>query len=210
MPVSIAPALPGESPGDKIARLVRHYVGCSIHTRSAELGALVARGVDDPKLMVTVKTNCGTSALGILAEAGAQSPVLARNYLTGTPLRVTGNAIAWLIEMGIQRRALVKYTGVTGMQPKVGSLLHYRSPTRPGVTPVNDDHVEFLLTPIDARGYAMHGGGGRADNAITMTSDPGLVTYNNGRPLLQFWDPDLLGIEVQRSSVPPEPETNNA
>ncbi len=90
----------------------------------------------------------------------------------------------------------MKYTGVMGRQPKVGSLLHYRSPTPSGSKPKNDDHVEFLLSPIDARGYALHGGGGRAENAITMTTDPGLVTYNNGRPLLQFLDPDLLGIEV--------------
>lgn len=189
-------SLPGESPGDKIARTVRHYVGCSLKTRTAELGALVARGVDDPKLMVGVRTNCGTSALGIFAEVGVESPVLLRRYMTGTPPVVTGSAIAWLIEIGLASRALVKYTGVMGMQPKVGSLLHYRTPTPHGTPPKNDDHVEFLLSPIDARGYALHGGGGRADNAISMTTDPGLVTYNNGRPLLQFWDPDLLGIEV--------------
>jgi len=173
---------PGELPGDKIIRLVKSYDGISLKHDRDRLGKLVARGVDQPEDVVTVHTNCGMFALGIWAEAGVASPVLDRKY-------VNGAAISWCVQIGIDLGALVKYTD-GGLKPKRGALLHYKTPGE------NDDHVEFLLSDIDAHWNAMHGGGGRADNAITVTKAPGVVLWNNGRKLLQFWDPDKLVIEV--------------
>lgn len=181
-------SLPGECPGDKLARIVRHYVGCSLKTRPDELGRLVARGVDDPKRVVSIKTNCGMFALGVMAEAGVDDLILDREYYNGA-------AIGWLRQIGLNRRALRRYSGPLGPQPKVGSLLRYNT------AGTHDDHVEWLLSEIDAGGYADHAGGGRKDNAITLVkagapNHAGMVTWNYGRPLVEFWDPELLGIEI--------------
>jgi hypothetical protein len=175
-------SLPGEAPGDKIVRLVKSYDGISLKNDRDRLGRLVARGVDRPEDVVEALTNCGLFALGVWAEAGVVSPILDQKY-------VTGAAITWCVQIGIALGALVKYRD-GGLKPKRGALLHYKTPGE------NDDHVEFLLSDVDQHWNALHGGGGRADNAITVTKAPGVVLWNNGRKLLQFWDPDKLGIEV--------------
>lgn len=188
MPIASQDSLPGESPGQKLARIVRSYAGCSMSFRADDLGALVARGVDDPNVVIHVTTNCGMFALGVMAQAGVNSPILDRKY-------VTGMAIAWLREIGLKLGALLQYTGPHGPQPKLGALLRYNTAGK------NDDHVEWMLSDIDAGGHAEHGGGGRTNNAITVCAadapnNAGLVTWNYGRPLVEFWDPDKLGIEI--------------
>lgn len=175
-------SLPGESPGEKLARIVRSYAGCSLDHRVAELGKLVARGVDEPGRVVRVKTNCGMFSLGVMAEAGVDDPLLDTPY-------VNGEAIAWLRRIGFNRKALVSYTGARGPQPRLGALLRYNTAGK------NDDHVEWLLSEVDAVGQAVHGGGGRTNNAITIAAKS-IIAWNYGRPLVEFWDPDLLGIEV--------------
>ncbi len=174
-------SLPGESPGDKIVRTVRHYAGCSLDHRADELGALVARGVDDPKVVIEVHTNCGMFALGVFAEVGVASPILDRRY-------VNEMAIGWCRDIGRQLGALVKWTA-KGPQPKKGSLLRYNT------AGANDDHVEFLLSDLDAHGWGEHGGGGRTRNAITL-SERSYVLSSRARPLVEFWDVDRLGIEI--------------
>lgn len=194
MPLVSKNSLPGETPGQKLARIVRHYVGCSLSARADELGALVARGVDDPKLVVGIKTNCGTSALGVMAEAGVQHNLLDRKY-------VSGMAIAWVLQVGRDLGALVTppVPGVfAGKKPPVGALLHYGTPGK------NNDHVEWLLSDIAPSGAADTAGGGRANNAITEARQ--VVAWNNGRPLLHWLDPDKLGIEV----VPAGSDINEA
>lgn len=186
MTIASRNSLPGESAGEKLARIVKFYAGCSLHHRVDELGKLVARGVDEPGKVVGVRTNCGMFALGVMAEAGVDDPLLDRPY-------VTGQAIAWLRQIGLNRHALRTYSGAKGPQPKLGSLLRYNTHGK------NDDHVEWLLSDVDALGQAVHGGGGRTDNGITVTGKS-LITWNYGRPLVEFWDPDLLGIEVLLAS----------
>lgn len=192
----VQPSLPGESAGDKLARTIKKYVGCSLSNRRDELGKLVARGVDKPEAVVTITTNCATTALGVMAEAGVKHPLLAKPY-------VSGMAIAWVRQVGIDRGALVKYTGPTGPQPKVGSLLRYNT------AGTNNDHVEWLLSPIAADGTADHAGGGRANNAVTLEHGNVLTSWN--RPLVEFWDPNKLGIELvpaapEPPTVPPVPD----
>jgi len=176
-------------PGETICRIVRKYVGCSLSNRADELGALVGRGVDDPKRAVTVKTNCGTSALGILKEAGCPSPILKRKYLSANGLAPGANAIAWLLELGQETGALVTLLqpGDIGRKPPPGALLHYATPGK------NDDHVEWLLSEISPGGGAETGGGGRANNAITSGLGA-FVARNNGRPLRHWLDPNKLGL----------------
>lgn len=191
MPIASKYSLPGESPGQKIVRIVRSYVGCSLSNRADELGALVGRGVDDPKRAVTVKTNCGMFALGVYAQAGVDSKVLDRPYLSANGLAPGANAIAWLLELARERAALVTLLQPADIQrkPPPGALLHYATQGK------NDDHVEWLLSEVSPGGGAEMGGGGRANNAITSGLGA-FVCRNNGRPLRHWIDPNRLGIEV--------------
>jgi lysozyme len=186
VPVAQQPLVPGEKPADRIVRLVKSYVGCSLTNRRTDLGNLVGRGVDNPESVVTISTNCATSALGIMAAAGVRDPLLNKPY-------VSGMAIAWVRQIGINTGALTKY--VKGQNPPVGALMHYNTPG------TNDDHVEWLLGPVDASGNADHGGGGRANNAITQGTGP--VLSSLGRPLIEWLDPNKLGIPVLALDQPP-------
>lgn len=178
-PIATVPSLPGEKPADKLIRLVKQYVGCSLTARRDELGELVSRGVDKPEAVVTIATNCATSALGIMAKAGVKHKLLNQPYANGM-------AIAWVRQIGLQTGALVKFDGKT--MPKPGSLMRYNTPG------TNNDHVEWLLGPVAADGTAEHGGGGRADNAIT--SGTGDIRSSWGRPMVEWLDPDRLGIDI--------------
>lgn len=186
MPIATRNSLPGETPGQKISRIVRKYVGCSLSERVDELGALVARGVDDPKSVVGIKTNCGMFALGVLAEAGAQHAMLDHKY-------VSGMAIAWVIQIARDLEALVAVPNPlpVGFKIPQGALLHYGTPGK------NNDHVEWLLSEVAPSGAADTGGGGRLNNAIT--AGRGIVARNANRPLLHYVDPNKLGIEVVRA-----------
>jgi len=192
IPKVALPSVPGESPGDKLVRLVRSCVGLSLSSKREDLGMLVARGVDKPEAVVGITTNCATTALGIMAEAGVKHKLLNQPY-------VSGMAVAWIRQIGQDLGALVKYDP-KGPQPKPGSLLRYNTAGK------NDDHVEWLLTPIGANGEAEHAGGGRADNAITAGTGNVLTSW--GRPLVEWLDPDKLMIDVIAKPVEPEaPET---
>jgi len=192
VPVAQQQLVPGEQPVDRIVRLVKSYVGCSLSNRRADLGALVARGVDNPESVVTISTNCATSALGIMAAAGVRDAILNKPYQSGM-------AVSWVRQIGINTGALVKFDGKT--MPKRGALMRYNTPG------TNNDHVEWCLSDVDASGNADHGGGGRANNAITEGT--GNVLSSLGRPLQEWWDPDKLGIPVlvqdQPAPTPPPP-----
>lgn len=180
-PIATINSLPGETPGDKIVRLVNSYIGCSLSERRDELSKLVARGVDDPNVVVTITTNCGTSCLGIMALAGVQDPLLNHKY-------VSGMAIAWVRQIAINLGALNKYTGKNGPQPKRGDLMHYFDDGK------NNNHVEWCLSDPDENGIAEHGGGGRSNNAITKSTSS--IYTNYYRPLKEFIDCNKLGIEI--------------
>jgi len=179
-PVAMLPLVPGESPGQRLARIAYSHVGCSLKNRRDELGKLVARGVDSPEKVVTITTNCGTSALGVMAQAGVRDAILNKPYQSGM-------AIAWLRAIGQRTGALQKYSR-SGPQPKIGSLMRYNTAGK------NDDHVEWLLSDVGNNGVAHHCGGGKANNAITEAT--GNITVSFNRPLVEWWDPDKLGIEV--------------
>ena len=182
------PTEPGEAPADRLVRILRTFVGCSLHSRRDDLGRLVARGVDDPEAVVTIATNCGTTALGIMALAGVDHALLSAPYRSGM-------AIAWLRTIGRDLGALNPYS--PSNPPKPGALLRYNTLGK------NDDHVEWLLGPLGADGAADHGGGGRADNAITEGTGPVLASW--GRPLVEWWDPDRLGILTVDEEPSPDP-----
>lgn len=161
--------IPGETTGQRIARIVRFYEGASLSNRKDELGALVARGVDDPNSVVGIKTNCAMFALGILKAAGVQHPLLDKPY-------VNGMAFTWLVQIGNDMGAWRTPDQGT---PPVGAAMWYRIPN------TNDDHIEFMLTPPDE-----HGGGGRVNNAITIGKSD--ISTSMNRPLYKWLDPNAL------------------
>lgn len=186
--------VPGERAGERIIRIVKKYVGCSLSKRKDELGKLVARGVDNPNVVVGITTNCGTSALGIMAAAGVKHDLLSKKYESGA-------AIMWLRQIGQDLGALNRFKS-DGPMPPPGSLLRYNT------AGCNDDHVEWLMSSIDEKGYADHAGGGRGGNAITF--EHGMVLKSLGRPLVEWWDPEKLGIDVVFIQQQEQPEKSVA
>ena len=163
----------GEDSGARVVRIVRSYVGCALHdpahpllpnSRFVDLAALVGRGVDDESIAY-VSTNCGTFSLGVLKAAGCQHKLLTQKY-------VSGMAIAWLNEIG-QYFSAWRTIAKDG-PPLPGCLCWYE------IAGLNDDHVEWELDNGD------HGGGGRADNGITVEHGP--VTLSLGRPMKAWLD----------------------
>lgn len=187
LPAPVFPLVPGEPPGDRLARLVRQYDGSSLHSRREELAALVGRGVDDESV-IAIKTNCAMFALGILAAAGCTHHLLSRQYENGM-------AFAWLVQIGDDLDAW-RDPAKDGA-PVTGAVLWYE------LAGQNDDHAEFL---VDVSG-PVHGGGGRPDNAITVAVGP--VALSCGRPIHRWLDPSALGIPVAEEAgedVEPRPD----
>lgn len=172
VPIPDFPPIPGETPGGRIVRIVRQYVGCSLQSRADELGALVARGVDDPLRVVGIKTNCAMFAIGVLAAAGVDHELLRKPY-------VNGMAFAWLVQIGDDFNAWRTPAPSELLPP--GAALWYEIPG------LNDDHVEFVLQPPDE-----HGGGGRPNNAITSGHGDYHTSWN--RPIHRWLDPSALGL----------------
>jgi len=182
-PPSFPPVL-GESGGQRIARIVRAYAGCSLSSRLDELQALVDRGVCDPSI-VGLKTNCATFALGVLAAAGCPHPLLARQTAVGA-------AFSELVTLGDDLGAWRVWAPSEALP--VGALLWYE------IAGQNDDHAEFLLEPGPP---PTHGGGGRMNNAITVGQ--GDVALSWGRPVHRWLDPDALGLPDAAAPTDPRP-----
>jgi len=164
--------------GERIADIVRSYVGCSLDDRRAELGELIARGVDDAERVVQWKTNCGTFALGIWHAAGVQHALLE------TPYKVE-KAIAWVLSVAHALGA-VRYPKRDG-PPSAGALMHYWLRDGKGT---KSHHVEFCLEYPGVVWIADHAGGGRPENLIGLGHCD--IRWNAGRPLQCWYDPDEL------------------
>lgn len=187
-PLTTFALIVGESKGERLARIVRSFDGCSLSNRRQELGELVARGVDSADEVVAIRTNCGTFSLGILASACATTSVdeaRAAHPLLATPY-VTGMAFAWLETIGRSWGAW--RAAKPGDIVPVGALMHY------GIVGRTVDHAEWLLSEPDE-----HGGGGRTNNAVSIGhGDP---HWSLGRPLLEWMDPELMPIPTVDTQV---------
>ena len=193
---------PNESPRDRLCRLVRHCNGWSLSNQRERLAALVARGVDPAdSRAVEWKTNCGTTALGVLTfTAGSAEAAQSVHPLLQTPSKV-GKAIAWLDQIGKARSAWVNYSP-SGRQPQAGDLLFYATygVDAEGHNTYNE-HVEWLISTPGADFRAETGGGGRANNEMTVRP-PGDIRTNANRPLKRFLDLDALSIPLLEGDSP--------
>jgi hypothetical protein len=172
----IVAIVPGECAGDRIARIVRLYAGCSLSNRRSDLASLVCRGVCDESF-VAVQTNCATFALGVLAAAGVTDPVLS------SPTAI-GAAFSDMVTLGYRH---VAWRPPQAEALPAGALMWYR------ISGTNDDHVEVYL------GGGEHGGGGRPGNAVTIGTSS--YALSNGRPLWRWLDPEMLQIPTAQALV---------
>lgn len=167
---------PGEEPGDHIARIIRALNGVSLANMPEKLAELflVNEAPERAKLVSTFKTNCGTSMRCVYCLAGSDHPLITKPY-------VVGMAVSWLIQAAREKGAFVAPSKWKEAGPGWG--MWYGTPGK------NDDHVEFCLAVPDPKtGKALHGGGGRAKNAITV-QDPSDIRWSWGRPLRGLFDP---------------------
>lgn len=173
LPVPQYPPVVGESIGERIARVVKFYAGCSLSNRRDELAALVGEAAVD------WQTNCETFAIGVYRAVGVDVPAVQAPLVNGMEGSV--------VEQAAQRAG--GWQKPTSAAPPVGALMHYRSnPYRvdaQGRT-IYDDHVEFVTGPGE------HGGGGRANNEITVVQ--GDYHFSVGRPLYGWIDPEMLPV----------------
>jgi hypothetical protein len=164
------------TPND-IVEFVKSYVGDSLLHNKEDLALLVSRQVDDPNQVVQIKTNCGMFALGVWCAVGVQHPLLHTKYKSGM-------AIAWVRQIAIAKKALRTYP--KDGPPVAGALLHYYTPG------TNNNHVEFLLENPNDKHVALHGGGGRENNAITSGTSDITWSYQQSRKLQEWVDPVAL------------------
>lgn len=186
LPAPSFPPVVGESPGARIARIIRFYVGCSLYKRFNDLASLIGRGVDDVSV-ATWETNCCTFILGVLAAAGVDFLALR------VPLE-NGREFGVLEALGDHFNAW-RMPAVSELIP-VGAILWYH------VDGKTIDHAEGMLTPPDE-----HGGAGRKDNGVSSGSSDVHVSAL-GAPLYRWLDPDALNLPDANVSADDTAETD--
>jgi len=176
---------PGETPGDHCARIVRAVAGCSLDHLPDKLADIYLLQEPDRDTAVEVSrlaTNCGTSMRAVYALAGCTHTLITRPYRIGT-------AVAWVLGAATELGALLPASSWRKCGPGWG--LWYGTPAAKGKSPRNDDHMEWCLAVPDEHGVALHGGGGRARNAITI-GGPGTILWSTGKPLRGVIDPERM------------------
>lgn len=176
---------PGETPGAHIARIVRGVAGCSLDHDADKLAALFMVNEPDAataKRVSTYATNCGTSMRQVYALAGCD------HVLIRCPYKI-GAAVSWVLTAARAKGALLPPSRWREAGPGWG--LWYGTPAAKGKSPRNDDHMEWCLAVPDEHGVALHGGGGRAKNAITLAG-PNDIRWSSGRPLRGLIDPERM------------------
>ncbi|MEN6535522.1 MAG: CHAP domain-containing protein [Bryobacteraceae bacterium] len=164
-----------------VVKWVRSFVGLSaINDPNGELARLVDfPGGAPPKQEVLITTNCAMFACGILRQLGCAHSLLHHEY-------VNGRALAWLLEISHDTGAL--HLPHDGNGPRVGDILHWATPPKPGEKPRNDDHVAFITAgPFDGR-MIQRAGGGAAHNEITESVGLADYTIDHWRPWRHYID----------------------
>src|ERR1019366_6721503 len=135
--IELQKPLPGELPGEHLARAILAFEGCSVINNRAKLNDLFLSNESNPQSAAQtalIQTNCGTSARSILALAGCQNKYITQAYQSGM-------AISWLMQAGYDCGAVVDCTRDSNAwkQLDTGWLIHYQSPGS------NNDHIEWCI-----------------------------------------------------------------
>jgi hypothetical protein len=174
------------TPND-IITLAQTYLGDSLLKNKEDLGLLVARQVDDPAVVVQIKTNCAMFALGIMWACHVVHPLLETKYKSGM-------AVAWVRKIAMDKKALRQYP--KDGPPVLGAFMHYYS----GDGSKNDSHIELCLEDPQlvvqtGEMVAHHMGGGRADNAVAMGIGDVRWSYSVSRRMREWIDPVALLVD---------------
>ena len=170
----------------------------SLSHNRPKLMSLIGRGVDGDFAIQSVqwKTNCATSALGFIAASCGSIERAKSVHPSLVAKSKIGTAVSVLVSIARDTLSLRTPTSLKSIKP--GSLLWY------GTQGKNDDHFEWVLSPIDDQNHAEHGGGGRPDNAITVST--GDISHSSGRPLKKYIDIDDMCKAIapkQSENIPP-------
>lgn len=195
--IELQSPLPGELPGEHIARTILAFEGCSVINNRTKLNALFLTNETSEQSaaqVALIQTNCGTSARCILALVGCQNKWITQPYQSGM-------AIVWLMQAGYDCNAIVdcRQDPNAWKQLDTGWMIHYQSPGS------NNDHIEWVLTkPDPLTGIADHIGGGRASNKIGP-KETGDVRHSLGRPIAQIFRPESWKLTTLPSILPIQP-----
>jgi len=173
--------LPSETAGEHITRIVRALDGVSLKHHAdtlAELFYASEPSESRAQLVSTWKTNCASSARAIYVLAGVGPDAL--ELLS--PLQV-GAAVNVVRDYAKRVKAVAAGSQWHMLRPGCGMMYWSTG---------NDAHFEWCLSEVDGTGRALHGGGGRIDNAITCSKAAEDVRMSWGRPLREIYIPELM------------------
>lgn len=188
--------LPGETPGDHIARCVKAFNGVSLINEKEKLFALFSVNELTPERAAQVAampTDCASAQRCVMTLCGSPLPEFT------TPYKV-GSAISILIEAGMKAQALINchQNPNAWKDIQTGDIMMYASSLQS-----NDWHAESALGTPDDTGMGDHGGFGRANNGCTV--EHGHMTSSLGRPIQYIIKCDKLGIPAGSPLPTPEP-----
>ena len=196
--IALQQPLPGELPGEHVARVALAFEGCSLIHERDKLNALFLVNEATPQAAANTalaSTNCGTSARQFLCIAGCPDNYITRPY-------ETGQAISWLLAAAFHCGAAIDcHTNPNAWKIlDAGWLIRYNTPGQ------NNDHIEMCLSKPDPNtGVAHHIGGGRANNCIGPM-ETGDIRHSLGRPIAHIIDPNKLGIPTLPALPAPQPD----
>lgn len=215
----------GQTAGDWCWLTVAYFDGVSV-TMHPDLLARLAAVVEDRALAeIHRTTNCATSRRWGWALDGCAHPwcrlpdedirAMANDPTLDRETRdiAAAGPVAWDLKIARDMGALVDCHGMTTDQILAmldkGWTVHYCG--LPGT-----DHIETIGSKPDPKtGLALHGGGGRSSNAITVGT--GDVRSSLGRPPRHLVNPDKLLPELRKfdelvgdTEVPPTLPTGTA
>jgi len=165
--------LPGETPGEHLARCAQAFNGVSLTNNVAKLNSLflVNETAQRAPQVAQVQTNCATFLRAILALAGCTSNFVLEPYPIGA-------GISLILEAAQQMGCLISAAATPNYMSLIvpGTIIHY------AVAGTNDDHVEMVVSaPDPITNICQHVGAGRPGNAVSI--ETGQIKTSLGRPI---------------------------
>lgn len=201
----------GQSAGKRLWLTVVFFDGVSLKNHPDVLARLAEVVEDHALAEIHRTTNCATSRRWQWALGGCQQPwcrlpdevirAMANDPTLDAETRAIAGAgpVAWDLKIARDMGALVVITSTAQYLALIdeGWTVHFCGAA-------GTDHIESIGSkPDPATGIALHGGGGRGDNAITVGT--GDVRWSLGRPPRNAIDPTKLVPELRKFDTQDRP-----